>query len=212
MTIFFRRPRTQLARFLDPASPILGIASRNPLVCTETDTLKSTLHFFATHRRLPVIGRRGECVGMVTSTDLLRALSQDGRMRTIQEIMRPGPLTLDSRASVHQALHLFRTARKGGYPLLSRGRVEGIITEADIIRHIRRPLHLPVSRLMTRRVLVARPAYSIREVAEMLSRGGYRRLPVVGRNAVQGIVTPQDILRYVYENGTDRKSSCRERV
>ena len=50
---------------------------------------------------------------------------------------------------------------------------------------------------MTTKPVVARVGHPVSEVARMLCRGGYRRLPVVRDSFIAGTVTPRDIISYL---------------
>jgi CBS domain-containing protein len=69
-----------LGQSLDPATTPVGKIMRTPLVVAqETEDSSEAISRMRANgvRRLPVLGRRGELVGMVTLDDLLKMISAD---------------------------------------------------------------------------------------------------------------------------------------
>lgn len=119
----------------------------DPITAPSTMTLPEALQVMARHsiRRLPIVDK-GKLVGMVTRGDLRgaqpsRATSLSifelhylvGRI-TLDEIMTRDPLTVDADATVQDAARLMLQRKISGLPVMSEGRLVGIITESDIFR------------------------------------------------------------------------------
>lgn len=74
-----------LAKGLDPAKTLVGAVMRTPVVIAHEDEDSGlTLERMRTHgvRRMPVVGREGVLVGIVTADDMLKRLAQDVGMLT----------------------------------------------------------------------------------------------------------------------------------
>ena len=96
-------------------------------------------------RHLPVV-RGSELVGLVTHRDLLRAqvsvfadLSPDethelNRRIRVREIMNRQVRTIDPDATALEAARLMRTNHFGCLPVVEKGRLVGILTEADFVQ------------------------------------------------------------------------------
>jgi len=75
-------------------------------------------------------------------------------------------------------------------------KVEGIITERDILRHMAGKLiSKSVKEIMTRDVITASPENTLREAAETMINVGFRRLPIVSGSKLVGIVVATDIVK-----------------
>lgn len=101
-------------------------------------------------RHLPVVSREGLLVGVVTDRDLRHHLFSpplfdalgstpvdvllDGTR--VAEIMSTGVITVAPDATVAEAASTMRKHRVGSLPVMEQRRVVGIITEADVLRHI----------------------------------------------------------------------------
>jgi CBS domain-containing protein len=74
-----------LAKGMDPATTLVGSVMRTPVVIAHEDEDSAlTLERMRTHgvRRIPVVGRQGSLVGVVTADDMLRRLAAETGMLT----------------------------------------------------------------------------------------------------------------------------------
>lgn len=80
------------------------------------------------------------------------------------------------------------------------GRIEGIVSERDIIRVIAErgasALTEPVSDTMTRHVQVCDVADTLDELMAKMTTGRFRHLPVVDDGALAGIVSIGDVVKH----------------
>ena len=81
----------------------------------------------------------------------------------------------------------------------STGRIEGILSERDIVRIIAsggaEVLHQPVSFAMTSKVKTCGEAATINEVMETMTRGRFRHLPVEHNGMLVGIISIGDVVK-----------------
>ncbi|MCL6552165.1 MAG: CBS domain-containing protein [Firmicutes bacterium] len=95
-------------------------------------------------RRIPILSR-GRLVGIVSWTDLMRALPSPATSlgaweipglllrASVQEIMTRDPITIEPEQPVEEAALIMRSRKIGGLPVVEAdGRLVGIITESDI--------------------------------------------------------------------------------
>lgn len=91
---------------------------------------------------LPVVENEKELVGLLTLTDVLSA--SDSRLRNddsrihpedicIREVMVTDVITVDHRASLRQAALFIEKHKIGCLPVLSEGKLAGIITDTDFV-------------------------------------------------------------------------------
>jgi acetoin utilization protein AcuB len=101
-------------------------------------------------RHLPVLDGGGDLRGIVTDRDLRHqlfapgALGRIGRtpaMRLLAEqpvhaVMSAPAICLGMSADVEEAAGIMRRHRVGSLPVLDGGKVVGILTETDLLRHL----------------------------------------------------------------------------
>ena len=80
------------------------------------------------------------------------------------------------------------------------GHVDGIISERDIIRalaeHGAQALSLTVSEVMTRTVVACQETSELDELMETMTKGRFRHMPVIEDDALVGIISIGDVVKY----------------
>jgi CBS domain-containing membrane protein len=195
-----KKPGPDIREFVDPYSPVFDIASHSPFFIQENELVKDILHHMInTYRRLPVTNEKGSCAGILSSTDVLRALVRNRGMGRITSIMNRDVMAFTLFTTVKEALRAFHATRRGGFPVLARTRLRGMVTESDFVQQLTKPLKIPIGSVMSTKPFIIKQHYPVRDVAKILCTAGHRRLPVVEEEEVKGIITPSDILSFVYE-------------
>lgn len=199
-----------LRNFSGPEDSVMRIASREVVFCRESDRIIDALAcMLGGVRRVPVVGDNGEIKGIVSATDVLnfmgggeknRLFTNTGLSATIRKIMETGVDCLSDTDSIPVALEFFKTKGKPMHPVTSRKRLHSVVSETDIVNLVSKPTGVSVSQLMSAKPITVQEDQPIRDVASMLCRGPYRRLPVVNNGVVMGIVTPHDILSHLNRN------------
>ena len=99
-------------------------------------------------RHVPVLDDDGKVVGIVSSRDLFRsavafALGYGERGRSsllktvkVKEVMREPVFTIGPDATVAQAALLMVEQKVGCLPVVQDGRMIGIVTQTDLLRHV----------------------------------------------------------------------------
>jgi acetoin utilization protein AcuB len=96
-------------------------------------------------RRLPVVNKQRELVGILTRSDLLQHVpffpDEDELAdelpyitMTVEEAMSYDPISIESTDTVQDAAELMLEAKVSGLPVRAGNRLVGIITESDIFR------------------------------------------------------------------------------
>ncbi len=89
-----------------------------------------------------------------------------------------------------------RKVNVGSIPVTENGELYGIVTDRDIVtRAVADQLSLdtPVSKILSKQVIMGHPDMDIEEAAELMSTKQIRRLPIVENNRIVGIVSLGDI-------------------
>ena len=152
-------------------------------------------------RRIPIV-RGKELVGIVTTTDILNAfLRGEDLNQFISNIMVREVITCQVNHTLEEVLRIMKISRKGGLPVLEGKKLKGIITEKDLVRLLPlKPYGVKASELMTSKPFFLRPTLSLLDSLKIMVNTGYRRFPVVEDEKVVGILTNQDLLKYLWKN------------
>ena len=88
----------------------------------------------------------------------------------------------------------------GAVLVMSKGRIEGILSERDIVRVLGErgagALDEPVSAVMTRKVVSCRQSDTVSAIMEMMTLGKFRHLPVLEGERVVGLISIGDIVKW----------------
>lgn len=103
----------------------------------------------------------------------------------------------DAKLSV--AIKLLGERRIGAVLVMSDGRMEGILSERDIVRVLGERgagvLDEPVSAVMTRKVVTCKSADTVGAIMEKMTTGKFRHLPVVENEKVVGLISIGDVVK-----------------
>lgn len=120
----------------------------DPLVVQAKDSIERARALCEEHRinQLPVVSGRS-LIGIVTDRDLRDAfpsvaeeardpeLAHDQTVSTqVEAVMSPSVLTVDADDSVARAATIMQEERIGALPVVSAGRLVGIVTRHDLLR------------------------------------------------------------------------------
>ena len=118
----------------------------------------------------------------------------------VREVMNPHVVTIDPAESAALAARLLARHNIGALPVCSaNGQLQGIVTDRDIILRCvapeEDPASIPVKRIMTRQLRTLSPEEDLRQAAWLMASQQIRRLPVVEKGAVIGVVSLGDLAR-----------------
>ena len=98
------------------------------------------------------------------------------------------------------AIKILAERKIGAVMVMSNGRIEGILSERDIVRVLgergARVLDEPVSAVMTREVVSCRQTDTVAAIMEIMTLGKFRHLPVVEEGMVVGLISIGDIVKW----------------
>ncbi len=118
--------------------------SKNPITITEDTPINRALKFMRDEkvRRLPVLNKKGELVGIVSERDLLYASPSPATSLsiheihylvskiTVDEVMTRDVFTVSEYTPLEEAACIMADNKIGGLPVVRDGRLVGIITES----------------------------------------------------------------------------------
>lgn len=126
-------------------------------------------------------------------------------------------LSVSSDTTVADAVALLCEKRVGAV-LVHEGAktIAGILSERDVVRGLNEQgasvLDGPVSALMTANVTTTKPDDSVEYVMELMTKGRFRHLPVLDKDAVIGIVSIGDVVKLRIQEAEQEAASLREYV
>lgn len=114
----------------------------------------------------------------------------------IRDIMTPNPRTVSPDDTVQAAARIMQSEDTGAVPVVDDGRVLAVVTDRDIVVRVVAEggsFSSPVRSIASQDVVCATPDMSTREASALMSEHQIRRLPVVDRNRLVGIVSIGDL-------------------
>lgn len=149
-----------------------------------------------------------------------------------KDVMTSPVITVDPQTPVKEVAQLLLTHHISGVPVVSEGKLVGIVTEADLLhkerpateeagllRLLRRGQLAEVERkaeglvardVMTSPVVTVTESTPLREVAALMARRQINRVPVVRGDQVVGIVSRADVLRALVRTDEELKEAVRQ--
>lgn len=109
-------------------------------------------------------------------------------------------VSIGADAKVSSAVKILSERRIGAVLVLAGGKIEGIISERDIVRVLGERgagvMDEPVRVVMTSRVLTCRRSDTVSMLMEKMTEGKFRHLPVVEDGQVIGLVSIGDVVKH----------------
>lgn len=115
----------------------------------------------------------------------------------VREIMTTDVAYINPNSTVVEAAQLMQKHNVGSIPVCDQTGVIGIVTDRDIIvrniAHGNNPQSTPVKDIMTGKVNTASPDMEVDDVTKMMALNKIRRVPVVDKNMIVGMVALGDV-------------------
>lgn len=117
---------------------------------------------------------------------------------SVAAAMTSKPVTIKSEETILRAVQLMRKNRVGSILVLKNEVLKGIFTEHDLVHVIAKEVNVKktkVGEVMTKRIHSVQPTDDLSEAIHHMQKNKVRRLPVVYKNKLIGLLTQQDIVR-----------------
>lgn len=99
-----------------------------------------------------------------------------------------------------EAVKILGEKKIGAVLVMSKGQIEGILSERDIVRVLgergAKVLEEPVGSVMTRKVVSCRQNDTVAAIMETMTTGKFRHLPVVENERVVGLISIGDVVKW----------------
>jgi CBS domain-containing protein len=124
--------------------------------------------------------------------------------------------SIEPGAKLSAAIKILAERKIGAVLVMSDGRIEGILSERDIVRVLgergANVLEEPVSGVMTRKVVSCRQSDTVASIMEMMTSGKFRHLPVVEEGAVVGLISIGDIVKWRVREYESEQEALRDYI
>jgi CBS domain-containing protein len=124
--------------------------------------------------------------------------------------------SVEPETRLSAAIKLLSERKIGAVLAMSKGRIEGILSERDIVRVLGERgasvLDEPVSAVMTRKVVSCRQADTVGAIMEMMTTGKFRHLPVVEEGSVVGLISIGDVVKWRVREYETEQEALREYI
>jgi len=195
------------SRFADPANPVTNIAHQDVRTCLTNSKADEILQLVLEgYNRIPVTDENTHYHGMIKSMDVLNFLGGgdkyskflSGRMNTKAEhIMETSAEAVTPKHTTAKVLEGMKKRNIDCCPLLVGKKFSSLVSEASFVHKVRGRTGVKVAEVMVHRPMIARDYMSVADVASIMVRARYKRLPVASKGVLLGIVTPYDILSHL---------------
>lgn len=114
-----------------------------------------------------------------------------------KDVMTTDVATVRPQDTIENAAKLMQKYDVGSIPVCEDRRIVGIVTDRDIalrcVAEGKSTGQAPVSEVMTTNPVTASPSTDVHEAARLMSEKQIRRLPIVDRNTLVGMVALGDL-------------------
>lgn len=147
--------------------------------------------------------------GLITEQDVLPDTAETGV--NVGSVMNLKPITTTPGMMLSDASKTMVRNQVRRLPVISEDKVAGVITVFDILGYLEKGdykgvfaeenLSIRVSEIMEPKVVAVAPDDDLAKVVKLVKRSGYGGFPVTQDDALAGIITTTDILRWIYRGG-----------
>ena len=118
----------------------------------------------------------------------------------VEDVMVDEVITIDADATVHKAVRLMNKHEIGCVVVVLKGKPVGIITERDMLKRVLAksvdPEKIKVSDIMSAPLILGKPKMEIENAVRLMFKTKIKKLPVVHRGKLIGLVTLTDLTRF----------------
>ncbi len=114
------------------------------------------------------------------------------------QIMSKRPLLITPQTSAEEAFNLMQRYGFEGYPVVSEGKIIGLLNRRSVERAIAHKMNLTASSLMDTGEIYVDLKDSLDKVQEVMTETGWGQIPVLDQNSsIVGIITRTDLLKAI---------------
>jgi len=118
----------------------------------------------------------------------------------VEDVMVEEVVTIEADATVQEAVDLMNKHEIGCLVVVLRGKPVGIITERDMLKRVLAKSidseKVKISEIMSAPLIVGRPGMEIEDAVRLMFKTKIKKLPVVQKGRLVGLVTLTDLTRF----------------
>lgn len=181
---------------LDPAARVADAmrtelfyaAPRDPLSKAATTMVKHHVHRV-------VVMDDADCVGVLSTTDVMRAVAASGNATPVNAHMHSPIVSVEASERLRVALDRLEKAHVSGLVVLDEGWPVGIFTRVEALAARDLPVDTPVDEVMSASTFCVSSQTPVRRAAAQCATLAARRLLVVEHRELRGVMTGIDFAR-----------------
>jgi len=193
--------------------PVKSVMRPNPPAVENTATITRAIELMKRHGvgGLPVVDNTNRVLAIVTERDLLSVFETRARGAKVAGLMTEKVVTADSGTTIIDAEKQMVEKSFRRLPLVSDGKLVGIVTAMDIVRffgsgevfqHLRsgmilQVLQTPALQTGTKKLVTVSPDANVDEAARTMKENKVGALLVVDEEKLVGILTERDFFKLV---------------
>jgi CBS domain-containing protein len=160
---------------------------------------------------LPVVNSENSVRAIITERDIARLFSDRISGITVSQLMSNNVITALPKTTIFETEKTMATQGFRRLPIVSNGKVMGMITTMDIIRffgsgevfkHLRsgtiiQILNTPALEIATKEVVTIEPTADVGQAAKTMRNRNIGAIPVVDKNKLIGMITERDFFKII---------------
>lgn len=188
-----------LATGMDLRKTLVGDVMSYPLIkiCPTVEIRQAAQTMINRKGRL-VVCVCGKLAGIITASDLIRGMPEAPETSmVVDEFMTREIVSVNEDETVLSAAKIMGQQRIGSVIVTSGERPLGIFTERDLLSTFlarSRPLDIPIGEACSGLMTSAPAGISIHEAARIMAAKHIRRLPIMKKKQIAGIITARDLV------------------
>ncbi|MBN1125981.1 MAG: CBS domain-containing protein [Sedimentisphaerales bacterium] len=149
-------------------------------------------------RRLVVLNE-GELAGIVTQTDMVRALTTYNMWKNVSDIMSSQVAVIAASVNVKQGAEVMARQNLSCIVAMENDEASGVFTERDLLKRViamkRNPARTSLREVMSKPIVSVPPNCSVITASQLMDKRKIRRLVVMEDGVLHGLITQTDVLR-----------------
>ena len=208
--------------------PVKSIMRPNPPTVEDVATINRAIELMKQHRvgGLPVVDIANRVLAIVTEKDLLSVFGRKARGVRVEALMTKEVVTGNGETTIIEAEREMVEKSFRRLPLVSEGRLVGIITAMDIVRFfgsgevfqrlrsgtILQVLQTPALEIGTKKLVTTSQNADATEAARTMNERNVGALPVVDDEKLVGMLTERDFFKLALNKRQRKKRIMRALV
>lgn len=166
-------------------------------ICPTTEIREAARTMIHRRGRLAVF-ECGKLVGVITASDLIREMPDAPETSlNVDEFMTREVVSVDAKETVETVTGIMGSKRIGSVIVTREGKPSGIFTERNLLSKFLmkgKSLRTPVGKAASSPLKTAPAGISIHEAAKTMASQHIRRLPLMKKKEIAGIITARDLV------------------